>query len=69
MRCGLHYRVSQLVWQEGLLICNAAPGNCWDTQTAQQRDLQLARVMGEIGLYPDAQIDPKLTNPDSGEST
>jgi hypothetical protein len=64
-RCGRYFRVSQLVWQEGLLLCAQ---RCLDTQTVQQRDIQLARVMDEIGLYPDAQIDPKLTNPDPGRT-
>jgi hypothetical protein len=57
--------MSQLVWQEGLLLCAQT---CWDTQTALQRDLQLARVMEVVGLYPDAQIDEKLTNPDTGRT-
>ena len=60
-RCGLSYRVSELTWQEGLLLCQRT---CWDSQTASARDIQISRIMSEIALYPDAQVDPKLTNPD-----
>ena len=62
-RCGVPYRISQLTWQEGLLLCTVGPGSCYDVQTARQRDLQIIRCLDEATLYPDAQLDPKLTNP------
>jgi len=62
-RCGLAYRVSQLAWQRGKLLCTVGPGHCYDSDTAHQRDLRIARVLDESNYYPDAQLDPKLTNP------
>ena len=63
-RCGLDYRLSELAWQEGRLLCMAT---CWDEQTAHQRDMQLARIYEEFSYEPDMQLDPKLTDPDANE--
>jgi hypothetical protein len=62
-RCGCPYHVSQLAWQEGMLLCTVPPGNCFDTQTARQRDLEIARILDEVTMEPDAQLDPHLINP------
>lgn len=62
-RCGLAYRISQLAWQEGILVCTAT---CYDSQTTRERDIQIARCLDEATLYPDAQVDPKLTENTSG---
>jgi len=64
-RCGLFYHASQLAWQEGLLLCTVPPGDCFDVQTARQRDLEISRDLDEATLEPDAQIDPKLINPNN----
>jgi hypothetical protein len=62
-RCGLAYRLSKLAWQGGKLVCIVGPGNCFDSETARARDHRLAHVLDEVSLYPDAQLDSKLTNP------
>lgn len=62
-RCGNHYRASHMRWQSGLLLCTVAPGNCYDRHTGRQRDRQIARIVEEATLYPDAQLDSILTNP------
>ena len=62
-RCGLSYRISQLQWQTGLLLCTGGPNRCFDKQTTRQRDMQISRCLAEATLYPDAQVDPKLVSP------
>jgi len=63
-RCGRSFRISQLSWQEGWLLCTGGPNRCFDLETASQRDVFISRCVQEATLYPDAQLDPKLANPD-----
>ncbi len=60
-RCGTVRELSELEWQEGLLLCKT--GDCFDTKVLGSRDADVVRSLEAIASQPDAQPDDKLLNP------
>lgn len=58
-RCGVRYPLSQLTWQDGLLVCYA---NCFDSQLLQQRDAEMDRKVAIAGQSHELQPDYKITD-------
>lgn len=58
-RCGVRYPLSELTWQNDVLVCYA---NCYDTMLAEQRDAELARKEAQAGESRELQPDFKITD-------
>lgn len=58
-RCGTRQPLSQMKWQNGLLICQA--NDCKDTAIVGSRDLNVARAVATD--RKELQPDEKLVNP------
>lgn len=59
MRCGATQPLSEMRWQNGILVCNTY--RCIDTAIVGSRDLNVAR---ELAINrKELQADEKLTNP------
>lgn len=58
-RCTVRYPLSQLTWQNGLLVCYA---NCYDTQLPEQRDSEMNRKVMQAEQSRELQPDYKITD-------
>lgn len=64
-RCGFKTRLSQLVYQKGLLLCTV--NDCVDNLDDENREQQIADA---LSMGADGQVDPKLVQDfDSLEET
>lgn len=58
-RCGVRYPLSQLTWQNSILICYA---NCYDSQIPEQRDAEMNRKVMQAEQSRELQPDYKITD-------
>lgn len=58
-RCGVRYPLSQLTWQNGILVCYA---NCYDTMLKEQRDAEMNRKTMQAEQSRELQPDYKITD-------
>lgn len=58
-RCKVRYPLSQLTWQDGILVCYV---NCYDSQLPQERDAEMDRKIAQAGQSRELQPDFKITD-------
>jgi len=59
MRCGFRHPLSEMRWQNGILVCQGT--NCVDTAIIGKRDIDVARAVA-INRH-ELEPDPKITTP------
>lgn len=60
-RCGCTTSLSELTWQNGILVCKR--NDCRDTEVVGARDIRVLRIIESFATSKEMQPDDKLVQP------